>query len=125
MKWYDSRGVNIASTFASAEPLGSCQRYDRKKKERCQVEQTAVVQTYNTFMGGVDLLDGLMSYYRIFLKTKKNLPEIFFPLIDMAVVSSWLLYRRDCDALSIPKKEQLDLLSFKISVASCLCAQKQ
>lgn len=68
VKWYDSRGVNIASTFASAEPLGSCQRYDRKKKGRCQVEQPAIVKTYNTFMGGVDLLDGLTSYYRIFLK---------------------------------------------------------
>ncbi|KAH9361625.1 hypothetical protein HPB48_001502 [Haemaphysalis longicornis] len=43
----------------------------------------------------------------------------------MAIVSSWLLYRRDCDALTIPKKEQLDLLSFKIYVASCLSAQNK
>lgn len=43
----------------------------------------------------------------------------------MAVVSSWLLYRRDCHALAIPKKEQLDLLSFKISVATCLSAQNK
>ncbi|KAH8038453.1 hypothetical protein HPB51_001568 [Rhipicephalus microplus] len=32
VKWYDSRGVNIASTFGSGEPLGSCQQFDRKKK---------------------------------------------------------------------------------------------
>ncbi|KAH7975557.1 hypothetical protein HPB52_003168 [Rhipicephalus sanguineus] len=57
VKWYDSRGVNIASTFGSSEPLGSC--------------------------------------------------------------------LRDCDALAIPKKEQLDLLAFKASLASCLCAQNK
>lgn len=33
VQWYDSRGINIASTFGSAEPLGSCLRYDRKKKD--------------------------------------------------------------------------------------------
>ncbi|KAH8026442.1 hypothetical protein HPB51_020426 [Rhipicephalus microplus] len=68
VKWYDSRRVNIASTFGSAEPLGSYQRYDHKKKERCEIQQPAIVKTYNTFMGGVDDLDRLMAYYRIFLK---------------------------------------------------------
>ncbi|KAH7979774.1 hypothetical protein HPB49_010963 [Dermacentor silvarum] len=43
----------------------------------------------------------------------------------MAVGLSWLLYRRDCDALAFTKKEQLDLLSFKISLASCLYAQNK
>ncbi|KAL3198206.1 hypothetical protein MRX96_053812, partial [Rhipicephalus microplus] len=71
VKWYDGRGVNIASTFGSAEPLGSGQRYDRKKKE------------------------------------------------------SWLLYRRDCDALAIAKKELLRLLAFKASLASCLCIENK
>nr|XP_050033781.1 piggyBac transposable element-derived protein 2-like [Dermacentor andersoni] len=125
VKWYDSRGVNIASTFGSAQPLGSCQRYDRKKKERCEVEQPAIVKAYNTFMGGVDLLDGLMAYYRIFLKSKKFYLRFFFHFVDMAVVSSWLLYRRDCDALGIPKKHQLDLVAFKASLASCLCNQNK
>nr|XP_037284982.1 piggyBac transposable element-derived protein 3-like [Rhipicephalus microplus] len=48
VKCYDSRGVNIASTFGSAEPLGSCQRFDCKKKERCEIQQPAIVKTYNT-----------------------------------------------------------------------------
>ncbi|KAL3187662.1 hypothetical protein MRX96_024701 [Rhipicephalus microplus] len=120
VKWYDSRGVNITSTFGSAEPLGSCQRYDRKKKERCEIQQPAIVKTYNTFMGGVDLLYGLMAYYRFFLKSKKFYLRFFFHFVHMSVVNSWLLYRRDRDALAIAKKEQLDLLAFKASLASCL-----
>lgn len=75
VKWYDSRGVNIASTFGSAEPLASYQRYDCKKKERCEVQQPAIVKTYNPFTGGVDLLDGLISHYRIFITLKKFYPR--------------------------------------------------
>lgn len=59
--WYDSQGVNITSTCGSAEPIGCCQQYDRTKKEICEVQQPAIVKTYNTFMVGVNLLDGLMS----------------------------------------------------------------
>lgn len=125
VKWYDSRGVTIVSMFGSAEPLGHCKRYDRKRKETCDVPQPAVVKTYNSFIGGVDLLDGLMAYYRIFLKSKKFYLRFFFHFADMALVSSWLMYRRDCDALAVPKKEQLDLLMFKASVASCLCEQNK
>lgn len=87
VKWYDSRGVNIASTFGSAEPLRSCQQYDRKKKERCKVQQPAIVKTYNTFMGEVGLLDGLMAYYRIFLKSNKFYLRFFF----LFILLTWLL----------------------------------
>ncbi|KAL3210703.1 hypothetical protein MRX96_008651 [Rhipicephalus microplus] len=52
VKCYDSRGVNIASAFGSVELLGSCQRYDRKKNKRCEIQQPAIGKTYNTFMGG-------------------------------------------------------------------------
>ncbi|XP_040068418.1 piggyBac transposable element-derived protein 3-like [Ixodes scapularis] len=114
VKWYDSRGVTIVSMFGSAEPLGYCKRYDRKRKETCDVPQPAAVKTYNSFMGGVDLLDGLMAYYSIFLKLKKFYLQFFFHFVDMALVSSWPMYRRVGDALAVPKKEQLDLLMFKV-----------
>ncbi|KAG0418784.1 hypothetical protein HPB47_004596 [Ixodes persulcatus] len=56
--------------------------------------------------------------------TDEYSPSTYFALpteeSDSETVSSWLMYRRDCDALAVPKKEQLDLLMFKASVASCL-----
>ena len=39
----------------------------------------------------------------------------------MAVVNSWLLYRRECEALGVPRKKQTDQMNFKLSVASNLC----
>ena len=52
VKWYDNRGVVLASTFAKAHPIGTIQRWDRAKKQRVQIDYPYIVKAYNTFMGG-------------------------------------------------------------------------
>jgi len=54
------------------------------------------------------------------LRSKKHYHRIFFPFIDLTVVTCWLLYRRDCDDLGPPKKKQLPLLTFKNDIAEAL-----
>ena len=44
-----------------------------------------------------------------------------YHFVDMAVVQSWLLYRRDSDAMMIAKNEQQSLLQFKTEIAATLC----
>ncbi|KRK02378.1 uncharacterized protein Dyak_GE28296, isoform C [Drosophila yakuba] len=44
-------------------------------------------------MGGVDLLDYLLGLYRIQLRSRNWYKNIFFHMIDMCVVNSWILYR--------------------------------
>jgi hypothetical protein len=46
-----------------------------------------------------------------------------FHFIDMAVVSSWLLYGGDCILCGTRRKDQLSLLQFKAEVAACLCQE--
>lgn len=41
----------------------------------------------------------------------------------MVIVNSLLLYRRDCESLSVPRKLQKDMLAFRISIAQSLCMQ--
>lgn len=121
VKWYDNRGVILASTFSKARPVGTIQRWDRTKKQRVQVNYPSIVQQYNTFMGGVDLLDAFLAYYRIHIRSKKYYLRLFFHLVDLAVVNSWLLYRRDCDSLAVPRQKQKDQLAFKLALANHLC----
>ncbi|MGH0165736.1 UNVERIFIED_CONTAM: hypothetical protein FKN15_065240 [Acipenser sinensis] len=45
---------------------------------------------------------------------------IFWHIIILAVVNAWLMYRRDCRALHIPKKETLSRRRFQAPVASVL-----
>lgn len=43
----------------------------------------------------------------------------------MVVVVAWLLYRRDCDAVGVPTKQQMDLLKFKFYIATCLLKENK
>lgn len=93
INWYDNKGVVMATTFDSSEPQSTIERFEKKMRTQVEVKCPRAITTYNKFMGGVDLIDGLISYYR----TKKYYLRFFFHFIDMVIVSAWLLYRRDCE----------------------------
>ncbi|RXM28475.1 PiggyBac transposable element-derived protein 2 [Acipenser ruthenus] len=71
-------------------------------------------------MGGVDKLDQLISLYRTEIKSRKWTLRMITHGFDVAVVNSWLEYRRDAQHSGIPNKEVLDLLHFRMNVAECL-----
>jgi hypothetical protein len=106
-------------------PRFPLQRWDRSKKKKVEVQCPSIVLMYNKFMGGVDLMDSLISLYRTSIRSKKWYLKIVFHLMDLVVVNAWLLYRRDCESCGMSKKEQMSLLQFKASVAACLCQQNK
>ena len=53
VKWFDSKVVNILSTFAKANPVNSVARYDSKVKQEINVPCPDIIQKYNKCMGGV------------------------------------------------------------------------
>nr|XP_004207980.1 piggyBac transposable element-derived protein 4-like [Hydra vulgaris] len=61
VKWFDNRGVTLLSSYVAVNPLSTVQRWDRKTKSKINVTRPSIVSTYNSFMGGVDLLDCLLS----------------------------------------------------------------
>ncbi|CAN9509212.1 unnamed protein product [Ophioblennius macclurei] len=123
VKWFDNRGVIVASTFASAQPVYITQRWDRKLKRNVSVECPSIVSLHKKFKGGVDALDALISYHRIHVRSKKYYHRLFFHFVDMVIVNSWLLYRRDCESLGVLRKKQKDLLTFRGSIAQALCME--
>ncbi|GLV40918.1 hypothetical protein CBL_08492 [Carabus blaptoides fortunei] len=77
-----------------------------------------VVQVYNAHMGGVDLQDCLSGLCRCSIRSKKWYHRIFYHMLDVAAVNSWLLYRRSQKQLEKPGK--MPLLEFKTEVANAL-----
>ena len=71
-------------------------------------------------MGGVDLLDSLLSLYRIESRSKKWYLKLLFHCFDMIVLQSWLLYRRDCCSTGKENKSCLVMRDFKMSIADFL-----
>lgn len=70
----------------------------RREKNRNQVEivnKPAVIVDYNKMMGGVDTADHYVSSYMFVRKSKKWWRKMFFWLLDITVVNSFLLYNMD------------------------------
>lgn len=60
-------------------------------------------------MGGVDMMDRMIAHYPHGFKNKKWYLRVFFHLLNMAIINSWLLYRKDVDST-------YPLLNFKASI---------
>lgn len=117
--WKDNKLVNLLSTFAGQEPLGEIRRYDRKQSKYITISCPNIVQIYNKHMGGVDLLDGLIGRYKIKIRTKKWYMRLFYHLLDVTLVNSWIIYKKTM--LSRNEKHVLNLAEFRSEIAYCLC----
>lgn len=69
-------------------------------------------------MGGVDLSDMLLELYHIRVRSNKWYMRIVFWCLGVAVVNSWLLYRRH--EVQRNKKPQLTLIQFQSSITRAL-----
>lgn len=119
-KWLDNRTVVLASNFVGVGNEDYVERWDKKSKAYQKIKRSEVVRLYNQAMGGVDLLDQLIGYYRIFIKSKKWTLRLLMHAVDMALVNSWLEYRNKCHQLKVPSNKVMKLLTFRMRVAESL-----
>ena len=119
-KWYNKKCVQLISNFCNHEEVRKVKRWDRKEKKFTDINCPSAAMIYNKSMRGVDLSDMLISLYQTKIKTKRWYHKVLFHCADIAKVNAWLLYRKYCNQLYVPKKKQLNLLKFTISVASAV-----
>jgi len=75
--WKDNKAVYAASNKFTAETATTVRRYDRAQHKHIQVPIPTMIAEYNRGMGGVDLLDNMVSCYRLFIFPIKNV-DLFF-----------------------------------------------
>lgn len=99
--------------------MAPVKRFSKKQKRVIEVPRPKSVEIYNKYMGGVDLLDAMLGFYRIKIKSKKWYHRIFFHLVDMTCVNSWLLWRRRNKQKSNNEHKEMymSLLDFKLYIA--------
>ncbi|KAJ8939889.1 hypothetical protein NQ318_023229 [Aromia moschata] len=71
IQWYDLKPVLLASTNLQEHPVGECKRWSKQDKKFIQVRRPDMVTKYNESMGGIDLVDRMIAYYRINARTNK------------------------------------------------------
>lgn len=77
VKWFDNKPVLCCSTAVRKHPEGKCTRWSKQVNKRIDVKRPKIIEDYNRFMGGVDLADHLISYYRINQKLESGRSEQF------------------------------------------------
>lgn len=89
-KWKDSKAVNFISNFHGITTT----TVQRKQKDgtKTTVSCPQVVKDYNAHMGGVDKHDMLRQLYGTDRKNVKWWHRIFFGLMDMTLVNSFVLF---------------------------------
>jgi len=65
------------------------------------------------FMGGVDMMDRMISHYAHLFKNKKWYHRIFFHFLNVSIVNAWIIYKKKTN-------NNMSLLNFKAEVATSL-----
>ncbi|KAG5870183.1 hypothetical protein JTB14_032475 [Gonioctena quinquepunctata] len=92
-KWKDNKSVLMISTAFGREPETEVEKWNKKEKKRTGISCPAVIKSYNENVGGVDVCDQMMEYYRSFFRTRKWTVKTILHLFDLAIVNSWMEYR--------------------------------
>lgn len=121
VSWLDNKVVNMVSTYAGSQPVMEKKRFFKSENIHKVISCPNSVGIYNSYMGGVDLIDSMLGYYRIPLRSKKYYMKIFYHIIDLCVVNAWLLYRR----VNNNNESYLPLVDFKILISEVLCEVKR
>nr|CAH7749615.1 unnamed protein product [Callosobruchus chinensis] len=66
-------------------------------------------------MGGIDLIDRMISYYRMGARSKKWTVKTIFHPFDLAMANSWIFYRDDRHKLG--DTDIMKFLEFKIGIS--------
>ncbi|KAH8033502.1 hypothetical protein HPB51_013361 [Rhipicephalus microplus] len=123
VRWYDNKPVTLMSSLHGKEPQDTCRRWCAKEKRDKDVPRPHIVQAYNANMGGVDMADRMLSFYRMKARVKKWIIRCIFHLFDIALCNAWILYMQDMSSLRKQKKDILKFLDLWMSVADVLVAQ--
>ena len=101
------------------EPLWKTQRWDKKQKKQF-VPMPATVHNYNSYVDGVDLLDSYLAMYHFPMRSRWWYLYLFWHSLMIAMVSAWLLCRRDSRSLGVPKIRILSRRRFQSIIANSL-----
>lgn len=92
VRWSDNNVVTCITNFDTVTPEKAIQRNVKGKEGKSAVKQPRMIANYTSGMGGVDLMDRLLSTYRPRVKGKKWWWNLFINAVNIASVAAWRLH---------------------------------
>ena len=101
--WKDNRNVFLLSNYHEPGEVEKERRIRKKDykegtdpKEKQTVNIPANIAEYNDYMRGVDHFDHLSSNYCPDIRSKRWYIKVFYHLLEISVINSYILYKQIC-----------------------------
>lgn len=93
--WRDRRDVLAMSTMHNTS-VTTVMKRPKGSTDKRPIPCPTIIADYNTYMGGVDLTDQHLSYYSMTnRRTLKWWKKVFWRLIDLCIVNSWIIFHQN------------------------------
>ena len=86
--WIDNGVVTIGTNYDVVEPLDSVRRWSASEEKKVSVSRPCVYSSYNSGMGGVDLMYQATNNYRISIHGKKWWWVLFIHMLNVTMVNA-------------------------------------
>ena len=130
LQWIDSKPVTILTTLGSASDAGSCKRRVKKdgRFQEVTVPQPLAIHRYNHSMNAVDRSDQMLAYHNVSRKCYRWWKTLFFHLIDIAVVNSFILfqkYRAQHPDRGLKRVKKYSIVDYREAIIRQICGWEE
>ena len=127
LQWLDNKVVSVITTIDNANVKDHVARKQKTagRWTSVQVPQPRAIVNYNKFMNAVDRSDQILGTHNVLRKCVRWWKTLFFHLIDIAVVNSYILFREHQanfpDDPALHRTRDYSLAHFREEIVRDLC----
>ena len=109
--------VTLLSAAYVSRSVNTGRKHWQTKKP---ISKPEIVHIYNKFMGGVDLNDQLLKYSAFSRRSLKWWKKVFFPLMNIAMVNSYIMYKAWLSTKPPAKNKRVTQTNFRTNVIQAM-----
>ena len=127
LQWVDNKPVSVLTTIDSANDQVVAKRRAMvdQKFTKIDVPQPKAIHRYNQYMNAVDRSDQLLACHNIRRKCYRWWKILFYHLVDMAIVNSFILFQKyraeHEDIKQLQRKKGYTIVDFREAIVRQLC----
>ena len=127
LQWVDNKPVSVLTTIDSANDSVLTRRRVMVDQKFAQIDvpQPKAIHRYNQYMNAVDRSDQLLACHNIRRKCYRWWKVLFYHLVDMAIVNSFILFQKyrseHEDSVELQRKNTYSMVDYREAIVRQIC----